>query len=34
MRPDGYVAIAIPNQAPAVLATFLAEWKLGRTSCS
>ena len=32
VRPDGYVAIAIPNQASAVLATFLTDWKLGRTS--
>jgi len=34
VRPDGYVAIAIPSQASAVLATFLTDWKLGRTSCS
>jgi len=32
VRPDGYVAIAIPNQASALLATFLTDWKLGRTS--
>jgi 2-polyprenyl-6-methoxyphenol hydroxylase-like FAD-dependent oxidoreductase len=34
VRPDGYVAIAMPNQASAVLATFLRNWKLGRPSCS